>query len=820
MSMINTAEASQNTYDHKKIESEILQQWEEKGLFQNTSNKATTKENKEYLLFAFAYPSGEGLHVGHVESKTALDILARYYRMQGKDVFFPVGWDAFGLPAENYAVKTKIHPSVTTKNAIKVFSRQIKQLGISYDWSSEIATCDPEYYKWTQWLFLELYKNKKAYKKLANVNWCPSCNTVLANEQVVEGSCERCGTQVIQKDLEQWFFKITDYKDELISGLDQVDWPSYTKQKQLNWIGRSEGAEITFKIVDTNNDFKVYTTAHDTIYGVTFMVLAPEHPLIRDFIENAPKNFNKESVSDYVEKTKTKTEEDRIINREKSGVFTGLYALNPLNGEKIPVWVADYVLMNYGTGAIMAVPGHDERDADFAKNHNLNVIYLTKENTFISYSGKIKSDLKAFHLQNSAEFNDMSFEESRTKILSKLESLGLGYSKVQYRLRDWLISRQRYWGAPIPIVYDPEGNPHPVKQEHLPWVLPTDVDFLPTGESPSRLSKEFGERVERLYGKGWTPDYDTLDTFVDSSWYYLRFPDARNDSAFASKDKLKNWLPVDFYMIGPEHTVLHLLYSRFFTKCLRDMGYLNIDEPFQKMRHQGMILGPDNKKMSKSKGNVINPDLVVEAQGADTLRVYEMFMGPIDADKPWSESGVAGARRFLSRINSIVLNSSKAQAEKSSQNSLVELNALITKVGSDIPVLKFNTAIAAMMTFLNVWEKDSECLCVQDTKSFLKLLCPFAPFLSDYLWQKFSGEIESIHLSSWPQARADLLQKESFDLVVQVSGKVRGTAKNLKFTLSEDEILSIAKDLVSKHLEGQTIKNKIYIKNRLVNFVI
>jgi len=773
-----------------------------------------------YLLYAFAYPSGSGLHVGHVEPLTALDILARYYRSIGKKVFFPVGWDAFGLPAENYAIKTGIPPVKTTKDAIDTFSRQIKRIGVSYDWEAEIATCHPGYYKWTQWLFLQLYKKKLAYKKSAPVNWCPSCQTVLANEQVVEGTCERCSTEVIQKNMEQWFFKITQYMDELISGLDAVDWPKATKQQQLNWIGKSEGAEITFQISNSETLIPVFTTAHDTIYGATFLVLAPEH-----FI--ALSSNNKE-VQQYIKQAKAKTEEERLINKEKTGVFSGLYALNPATQKEIPIWISDYVLVQYGTGAIMAVPGSDERDYQFAKKFDLPIKYIAGENgtssdhkEFISFTKEIKERPSQYALTNSGEFDGQNFKDGREGIMKKLESLGVAKRATTYKLRDWLISRQRYWGAPIPIVYDPEGTAHMVKEKHLPWMLPTDVDFKPTGESPLKLSKEFNERVEKLYGKGWTPEYDTMDTFVDSSWYYLRFTDPRNTVEFARTEQMKKWMPVDFYMIGPEHIVLHLLYSRFFTKFLRDEGYLSVDEPFTKMRHQGMILGPDHRKMSKSKGNVINPDDVITEYGADTLRMYEMFMGPIDADKPWSVESVQGQYRFLKRVWNFfgVLESrSNLDTKESSKEITQLLNKTIKKVGEDIEAFKFNTAIAAMMEFLN--EVDDN-ISLKDAKVFLKILSPFAPFMTEEIWRSQLGGKESIHTVSWPKVDESALQKSTVTIPIQVNGKLRGSI-DISVDDSQEQVIQKALTIqkVQQYVADNSYKKAMYVPGKILNFIV
>lgn len=850
-------------YNPQVLEPKWLADWEHQALFQQSETsldqvdgKSPNTEDKLYLLFAFAYPSGSGLHVGHVESKTALDILARFNRMNGKKVFFPVGWDAFGLPAENYAIKTGIPPAVTTKNAINTFRGQIKRLAISYDWANEIATNHPEYYTWTQWLFLELYSKGLAYRGLGMVNWCPEDQTVLANEQVVDGACERCGTKVVQKNLEQWYFKITQYQDELISGLDEVDWPEATKQQQLHWIGKSEGAEVKFKILaggqETPEDLTVFTTAHDTIYGCTFMVVAPEHALLSAVKE---KITNQAEVQAYIEATKAKTELDRQIQKEKTGVqVQGIEAINPANGEKVPVFVADYVLAGYGTGAIMAVPGHDERDHTFAQKYNISIRQVAKptqvttthaETSLIDYP-TIKENRHTYVLINSGEWNGLNFEEGREKILAALTAKGVAEAKNHYKLRDWLISRQRYWGAPIPIVYDPEGNAHPVKAEHLPWTLPTDVDFKPTGESPLRSSKEFIARTEKLYGKGWRPEFDTMDTFVDSSWYYLRYVDSRNPEAFARKERLQSWLPVDFYMIGPEHIVLHLLYSRFFTKFLRDQGYLSFGEPFKKMRHQGMILGPDGRKMSKSKGNVINPDEIITKFGADTLRVYEMFMGPIEADKPWDIRAVAGVYRFLTRTYNLVTSAVSQEADKvAGEKSVISPEAekailslkrkfhqTLKKVADDIPKLKYNTAIAVMMELVNEWEKTvqtakSEGAAVfskTELAAFIKLIAPFAPFAAEELWHLAEGEeAASVHLQAWPKHDEAMAQAESLIIPIQINGKVRGQLEvSTEESQNQTLVLAQAKELekIQTWLQGKEIIKEIYVPGKIVNLVV
>lgn len=810
-------------YDHVAIETKWQKFWEELELFQGTAQLDDVTKEKLYLLFAFAYPSGSGLHVGHVESKTALDILARFNRMNNKNVFFPVGWDAFGLPAENYAIKTGIPPVKTTKAAIDTFRRQIKRLGISYDWKTEIATCHPEYYKWTQWIFLELYKKGLAYQANGMVNWCPSCQTVLANEQVVNGACERCGTEVVQKEMKQWFFKITEYKDELISGLEQVDWPQATKEQQLHWIGKSSGVKVKFKIEDTEQFLTCFTTRIDTIFGVTFLVISPEKFNELELAKHLSKE-NRSAVLRYIEQSYKKTEEERKIGeKNKTGVDTGIAVINPASGESVPLYVADYVLAGYGTGVVMGVPAHDERDGAFAMKFKLPIKPVVK----LKSSDEIAGEEYGV-LINSGEYSDLTSEEAREKLVSThKDEMEIA---TTYKLRDWLISRQRYWGVPIPIVYDPEGNAHAVKEEHLPWMLPTDVEFKPTGESPLTYSQEFIERTERLYGKGWRPEFDTMDTFVDSSWYFLRYVDARNKEVFAAETQLKNWEPVDFYMIGPEHIVLHLLYSRFFTKFLRDQGYLNFDEPFMKMRHQGMILGPDGKKMSKSKGNVINPDEVIEKFGADTLRTYEMFMGPIEADKPWDVSAVAGVYRFLQRVQRLVLESleGKNQAKVESKLLRQKLHQTIKKVTTDIPELKFNTAIAALMECVNLWEKEQQQgknLSQEDITSFVKILAPFSPFLSEELYQLIEKPKAgtSIHQSIWPAWDEKIAQSETITLGVQINGKLRSEL-TIPVEKKQDSqyVLKQAKALegLVPWIKDKNISKEIYIPGKIVSFVV
>lgn len=828
-------------YDHQTIEEKWLELWSKANLFQGITATSTPKD-KDYLLFAFAYPSGSGLHVGHVESKTALDMVARYKRMNGKDVYFPVGWDAFGLPAENFAIKSGIHPAETTKTAINTFRKQIKRLAISYDWENEIATSHPEYYKWTQWLFLQLYKKGLAYQDMGMVNWCPSCQTVLANEQVVNGLCERCDHEVEQKDLKQWYFKITKYKDELLSGLENLDWPHATKQQQRNWIGKKEGVNITYEVEGSGEKLTCFTTRPDTNFGATFIVLAPEHEFV--------KNLDSQEIQSYVKKASKKTELERQTEgKKKTGVFTGFYAINKLNGKKMPIWISDFVLAGYGTGAVVGVPGHDKRDFQFAQTFDLEVIRVIvgtdgDESEIVKVNQVYEAEGTSI---NSGFLDGLNTKEATAKITNHLEEKGFGEKVTTYKLRDWLISRQRYWGAPIPVVYDPDGKAHPVKEEHLPWTLPTDVDFKPTGESPLKSSKEFRERTEKLYGKGWTPEFDTMDTFVDSSWYYLRYCDSRNKEKFADEAKLKAWMPVDLYLIGPEHIVLHLLYSRFFTKFLRDEGYLKFDEPFSKMHHQGMILGPDGKKMSKSKGNVISPDIIVDKYGADTLRVYEMFMGPLEADKPWDDGAVAGVARFLRKINRLTRewlagggaekDGDKIYPDLSHLDLARKLHQVIKKVGEDIPALKFNTAIASMMELANTWEKlsveggsggDGQVISKSDLLSFIKILAPLAPFLTDELFHEVSGlksedKYAGVHLQSWPNYDPILIKEDVIKIAVQVNGKLRGEL-SIPADQIEDQsfVLEEAKTLetVQAWIQGKQLKKEIYIPGRIVSLVV
>ncbi|MES2135147.1 MAG: leucine--tRNA ligase [Patescibacteria group bacterium] len=817
------------TYDHKKIEKKWRKHWEEGGAY--VTDESSSKP-KQYVLDMFPYPSGLGLHTGHVEGYTATDIYARFKRMQGFNVLHPMGWDAFGLPAENYAIKTKTPPRETTNKAIDNFRNQIQSLGLSYDWSREVGTHNPDYYKWTQWFFLFLFENGLAEKRMGKVNWCPTDQTVLANEQTVsesgeKGVCVRCGTKIIQRELAQWFFKITDFADALVNDLDGVDWPESTKVNQRNWIGRSEGAEIDFSVAESRQKITVFTTRPDTIFGATYLVLAPEHPLISESINTT---INRSEIEAYLEKNKDLKEIERTAEgREKTGVeLKGIKAINPATKEEIPIWVADYVLGGYGTGAIMAVPAHDSRDFAFARKFDLpmkaviipegnvdfelqHLLFEGTQESVTEYIIKTGAYGGTGILVGSKQFNAQKSETVKEKI----SILVAGRTKVTYRLRDWLISRQRYWGAPIPVVYDPEGKPHAIPKEHLPWLLPEDVEYLPKGTSPLGTSKELLERTEKIFGKGWKPEIDTMDTFVCSSWYFFRFSDPHNLEEFASKEAMQKWLPVDLYMGGAEHTVLHLMYARFITKALQKFGYVSFGEPFKALRHQGMILAEDGTKMSKSKGNVINPDEFVELYGADTVRIYEMFMGPLEAMKPWNTQNIIGSRRFLERVWRI--------QEKMSKEALLDANAdsvlqqTIKKVGEDIQTLSLNTAVSQMMICLNSFEKE-EHIPVSTYESFLRILAPFAPHITEELWQDL-GHTGSIHTEGWPTFDPSKLEKNEIVIAVQLAGKVKGTVV-IANKATEDEVVQLVRaDAKLSLIVPEKPSRTIFVPGRIINFI-
>lgn len=814
-------------YDHQNIDKKWQARWRETKAYQTNE---TSDKPKRFILDMFPYPSGAGLHAGHVESYTATDIYSRYSRAKGFNVLHPQGFDAFGLPAENYAIKTGIHPNETTKTASANFIKQIDSLGFSYDWERVLMTSDPEYYKWTQWMFLLMYQNGLAYKKKAKVNWCDSCQTVLAREQAEGGVCERCGNSVIQKDLEQWFFKITDFVEDqkhegrevsgLLSGLDNLDWPDSTKTAQRNWIGRSEGALVDFTVVADNltdeKKIRVFTTRVDTIFGCTYVVLAPESLLTKELL---PLTKNRAVVEKYINEVSAKTELQRTdLNKDKSGVILeGISAINPFNNEEVKVFVADYVLANYGTGAVMAVPAHDERDFEFAKKYDLEIRNSIVAPDNLSEEPYCDDGL----LIDSGEFTGLKSAEARQRMTDFLSRTNQGEKTINYRLRDWLVSRQRYWGAPIPIIYCSSCGEVPVPLEDLPVKLPTDVDFRPTGESPLKYSEEFHQVNCPKCGAKARRESDTMDTFVCSSWYYLRYADPKNAQLFADPKKLAKWLPVDLYFGGAEHTVLHLLYARFFTKVLKKYGYLNFDEPFLKLRHQGIILGEDGNKMSKSKGNVVNPDDLVKAHGADSLRLYEMFMGPLEDMKPWNSQGIIGVVRFLDKVSDLIQDLPRVDDKK----TISLLHKTILKVGNDIEDFKYNTAISALMIFVNHLydfknKNNSWPLTLKNLELFIRILEPFAPHLAEELWERI-GNKESILKSSWPEYDKVLLQDDSFTLAVQINGKIRATIEAPADIIEEDaKELALADLNVKKWLDGKEIVKVVYVKGKLLSIVI
>jgi leucyl-tRNA synthetase len=941
--------AFMENYDHKQIEQKWQKEWENAEIYK-VRDKVDGKENY-YTLVEFSYPSGN-LHVGHWYAFSVPDIFARYKRMQGFNVLYPMGFDAFGLPAENAAIKLGADPKVWTYDQMDKMRTQLRSMGAMFDWSREIVSCDPSYYKWTQWMFNEFLKNDLVYRDVTKVNWCPKDQTILANEQVVDGKCERCGSEVIQRDQEQWMLRITKYADRLVDDLETLAWPEEIKSAQKNWIGRTEGAEIEFAVRGQEHKIKVFTTRPDTIFGATFIGVSAG--LAQKWIEMGW-NANQET-KDYIAHTLKEQGIRDFKEKEKTGIYAGFNAINPANNEEIPVWITNYVLNDIGTGAVMVVPAHDERDFEFAKKFNLSIKQViaplfTKTNeqdgikedkkwierdavlcivkgkngkycgvkwlandwqgfvtggieeseTIIDAARReVKEELglekissikevgllhtKFFHLikdsnrfahwhvvlveldsdemtsvseeekaiqvpvwleesevlsfitrkdvaygwelymgkanftgegylYNSGKFDGLSSEEARKKIT---EFVG-GKMVKKYRLRDWGISRQRYWGCPIPIVYDPQGKAHPVPKEHLPWLLPTDVDHTPDGTSPLARSKELFARTERIFGKGWKPEVETMDTFVDSSWYFYRYLDNQNENEFATKEKIDAWMPIDLYMGGAEHTTMHLLYSRFWVKAMHDLGLVNENEAYAVRRNRGLILGPDGNKMSKSKGNVINPDEIVDRLGADTVRMYLAFMGPygVTTNYPWDPNGVVGVRRFLERVWRL---KEKIVPESSSSDGVL-FHQTIKGISEDIESYKFNTAIAKMMILLNAWEK-AETISEKNYKTFLQLLAPFAPHITEELWYKF-GEKNSIHLTTWPQYDPKQVTDMSVTIAVQVNGKVRA---EIIVARDEDEskvkALACAHEKITELLLGKEPSRIIYVKNKLVSIVL
>lgn len=799
--------------------------WEKNGLYKFDPKNL---DKKLYTLEMFSYPSGSQLHAGHWFNYGPVDSWARMKKMEGYNIFQPMGFDAFGLPAENYAIKTGVHPKDSTYKNIETMEKQLRAMGAMFNWENEVVTSDPNYYKWTQWLFLKLFEKGLAYRKKAPVNWCPSCNTVLANEQVLDGVCERCSTEVTKKELTQWFFKITDYADELLDKLDTLDWPEKTVAMQKHWIGKSTGVQLTFKVKDSDLSFDVFTTRVDTLNGVTYVVLAPENKLVDKFTTDE----NRSAIEDYKEISAKQSEIERqSISKEKTGVFTGSYAINPINGRVVPIWISDYVLATYGTGAVMAVPAHDERDFAFAKKFNLPIdqVITNKKSTevelpYCEYGVMI----------NSGEFNGLTTEEGKIKVVEKLAENDLGSEKVNYRLRDWLVSRQRYWGAPIPIVYCDKCGIVPVPEKDLPVKLPYDVEFAPDGKSPLAKSEDFVNTTCPKCGCAAKREVDTLDTFVCSSWYYLRYPDNKNTEKPFDTELINKMLPVDKYVGGPEHACMHLLYARFVTKALRDMGYLNFDEPFKSLTHQGLILGPDGLKMSKSKGNTISPDSYINQYGADVFRMYLMFGFSYTEGGAWSDDGVKSVSRFVDRIERALEMANVAIKEGTNNKSTLdneeqELNfwrhTAIKGVTEDGDKMQFNTAIARMMEFVNALTKYMQ----EDVKNldflkevvldFVRLLAPFAPHFCEEEWNAI-GNNTSVFNEKWPIFDPTALIKDEVEIAIQVNGKIKNRI-NVSSNLSEEAIkaAALADITIKASTEGKNIVKVIVIKGRLVNIV-
>ncbi|PLR84413.1 leucine--tRNA ligase [Bacillus canaveralius] len=802
------------SFNHREIEKKWQRVWEENKTFK--TREAVGKRNF-YALDMFPYPSGSGLHVGHPEGYTATDILSRLKRMQGYNVLHPMGWDAFGLPAEQYALDTGNDPAEFTKKNIDNFRRQIKALGFSYDWDREINTTDPEYYKWTQWIFIKLFEHGLAYIDEVAVNWCPALGTVLANEEVIDGKSERGGHPVERRPMKQWMLRITAYADRLLEDLEEVDWPESIKDMQRNWIGRSEGAEVTFQIDGHDEAFTVFTTRPDTLFGATYAVLAPEHALVSKITTAA----QRDAVEQYIDQIKSKSDLERTdLAKEKTGVFTGAYAINPVNDEKMPIWIADYVLASYGTGAIMAVPGHDERDYEFAKKFELPIVEvvaggdITKE----AYTGDGE------HV-NSGFVNGLNKEDAIRKMIAWLEDKGIGTKKVTYRLRDWLFSRQRYWGEPIPVIHWEDGTMSTVPEDQLPLMLPKTTEIKPsgTGESPLANIHDWVHVVDPNTGKKGRRETNTMPQWAGSCWYYLRYTDPNNSEALADPDKLKEWIPVDIYIGGAEHAVLHLLYARFWHKFLYDIGVVHTKEPFQKLFNQGMILGENNEKMSKSKGNVVNPDEIIHSHGADTLRLYEMFMGPLDASIAWSTQGLDGARRFLDRIWRLFIEedgtlSAKVQDVEGAQSLEKVYHQTVKKVTEDYEGLRFNTAISQLMVFINEAYK-AEVLPNAYIEGFVKLLGPIAPHLAEELWHKL-GHDETIAYESWPAYDEAKLVDDEVEIVIQVNGKVK--AKLMVPSGANKQALeqiAMGADKVKEQIGGKTVRKVIAVPGKLVNIV-
>ena len=792
-------------YNFKEIEQKWQKYWDENKTFE--TDVWDFSKPKFYALDMFPYPSGQGLHVGHPEGYTATDILSRMKRMQGYNVLHPMGWDAFGLPAEQYAINTGNHPDTFTMANIQTFKRQLKMLGFSFDWDKEISTSDPDFYKWTQWIFKQLFNDGLAKLVDMPVNWCEELGTVLANDEVIDGKSERGGFPVVRKNMKQWVLNIPKYAETLLEGLDNIDWPDSTKEIERNWIGKSVGAEVVFKVADSNFDFTVFTTRADTLFGATYCVLSPEH----DLVSKITTSQYKEKVETYIKEASSKSDLERTeLNKEKTGVFTGAYAINPVNNKKIPIWIADYVLSTYGTGAIMAVPAHDERDFDFATKFGIEIIPVI-EGGDISQEAYIGDGV---HI-NSDFINGLNKEDGISKMIQWLEDKKIGKKKINYKIHEWIFARQRYWGEPIPVVYTENGI-QSIKDSELPLILPTLEDYKPSKTGASPLEKATNWVNATYDNKPAKRETSTMPGSAGSSWYFLRYIDPKNNDEFANKKLLEHWLPVDIYVGGPEHAVGHLLYSRFWNNYLYNKGLVPVKEPFAKLRHQGMILGPNGEKMSKSKGNVINPDDMVNEYGADSLRVYEMFMGPIEAAKPWDPNGIEGSKKFLDRVWRLYAESDKIQ---NTENKNLEkiYHITVKKVTNDYETMNYNTAISQMMIFINTVNKEN-IFPKEYAEGFIKLLNPVAPHITEELWNKL-GNTNSIAYEAWPTYDEEKTINDEITLPIQFNGKLKAT-----ILIAPDEDETLVKQKVHKaidnKLEGKTIIKEIYVKNRIYNIVL
>lgn len=797
-------------YDANIIEKKWRKYWEE-----NPVNPSDESKEKFYCLDMFPYPSASGVHVGHWRGYVLSDVISRYKILQGYEVLHPMGWDAFGLPAENYAIKMGTHPAKTTEESIENFRRQLKEISAVYDWSKEVNTTDPDYYKWTQWIFVQMFKQGLAYEKQMPLNWCPSCKAVLANEEATNGVCDRCGETVTKKNLRQWMLKITEYAERLLTDLDELDWPLKVKKMQREWIGKSYGAEVDFKVDGMDDTIRVYTTRPDTLYGATFMVLSPEHSLV----EKLTTEDNQEKIKDYCFKASTKSSVDRMADKEKTGVFTGSYGINPFNNKKVPIWVSDYVLVDYGTGAIMCVPAHDDRDFEFATKFGLDIVQVIKNPEDES------TELKEAYvgdgiLVNSDKINGLDVKEAKEKAIEIVEELKVGKRTVNYKLRDWVFSRQRYWGEPIPIIHCEKCGTVPVPEEDLPVLLPNIESYEPTstGESPLSSIDEFVNTTCPVCGGHAKRETNTMPQWAGSSWYFLRYADVNNTEELASKEMLNKWLPVDMYVGGVEHAVLHLLYARFYTKFLYDIGAVDFQEPFKKLFNQGMI-NKDGSKMSKSKGNVVSPDELVEKYGCDSLRMYELFVGPPELDADWDDSGIDGVYRFLNKLWRLIESSKDSFIPTNKKLEQVR-NKMIYDITNRLENLSLNTVVSGFMEYTNKYtelSKEFGSIDIESAKTIITLLAPFAPHISEELWQ-IIGNSQSVFNESWCEYDEEKMKEDEITIAVQENGKTRGSIQ-VPADGNKEDILSMAKDFLGNRIENKTIIKEIYVPGRIVNIV-